>query len=416
MAIVTITGEVATNGLTGKKPAIPLHYDYTAPVVPWRTEFLHQTIGQDCKIIGSLWDYDLSADPAHSIKPIGHYLIENKAGERFVICVNTVNGERALALAAPFYDDLQEQGYAIASAKTWEDGRYVKEAIFGDKGDTNVYVHQERYVPQDWVMTAGITGEAGTLGQILGSMYSAGMRYASSPWRANEISAYSDATTMKFWAEGQKILEAYSTSGILSEAQNTAVGIVLPAIQKHGDESFVRELLDTLQNDRMPCHFNMIEKMVWKTPEGGLSIGGTETFARGYVPKMTQNATYDLGTAVARIILNPANHRAVYALSVNDHIFSELEELVESYNAQTGLSLTAQEALTAAKRSIMLLVGNALGMASLSPSSINAVINHIEHTLKNIAKVSQFQEDYPRWQASVRPAEVSLDWYMDLGL
>lgn len=344
MSIITLDQQAAGHYMLGHVEAAKLHYDYTAPISVHKKDFLIQAVaemfpGSRFAIKGSLWDYNLSTDAENREGYFGHYRVQVN-GHDYIFCVNRVMEEQAMALGNEIYN-LFESNDVLADNVL----RLGKEKWSHELNDA--HIHLEEYNGGlTWIKDTKITQENGIaakLGQMAGRVYVAANK--ASPETKRKAEEYTDASFLPFIRTGMQL----SQQGDFTTAIKEAFAQIEGANNLYAG---ITDRLQTISNrlsdaKRLIQHGNMTEKYVsFDSGTGNLHAASVECACYSYFPMMTNNATYDVGTAVYRILLNDTLYEGSPEEIENQKI-QALKDFVKAYNETTDLSLTVEEALEA---------------------------------------------------------------------
>ena len=344
---------------TDENRSVELSPNFEAPVTGESAAFIKQACKEllDCEVDvkGSLWDYSKSTDDIAK-QHIGHFRVELPDGENIVLAVHPYDGGEALALSDKLFEALENRDVEVVRAKPFDNGDFTKE--FEGR-----YIHVESFQPIiSWVMEDSVEWLQYDIGRLAGEIYQAGQDLSDSD--KNALKEYTDAITIPIMKDGARLI-----------SQNPDALPQIPDIDAD-------DALNILEgNRRVPTTMNLIEKMVWIKDDDALVLAAYDSASRGFLPMLTQNATFDAGLAISRIILN----QSLYPDSQNlpDRIESGLKDFISGYNEVSGLSLDYGEARLAARRALILLGSYAVG-ATGNQITEEVANQHINTTLTNM--------------------------------
>lgn len=399
MASVADDGSINPHVFTGWNSAIPYSPDYDQPVSENRRAFLSRLIeanfpGKTFEIVGAPWDHEheksgLNPDQEPKDAFIGHYLVRIQEIGDIVFQVEKYNAETALKLGAQFFEAAKEEGTRTMDAIPWPDGKY-------HAGFEGLSVHMTPFMGRARRLSdTKVEGFHAELGRLAAQLYDAGDKMI--PNDLTDFERHTDIATFDFWRKGvaafaNKFMATESVPVTFAGAAAALPDIpgletVLGSAQAEDIKARVASVMST---QRIPTAFNVIDKQIYVDEDKHeLILACYDCGGRGYVPMMTEHATYDLGTIAHRILLN----RGLYtgsAEEIDRKILAGIESFVEAYREETFLPLTVEETMEAARNAFSMLAmfacGSYVDKLEKDPSSAADALAHIHSNFRDAAQ------------------------------
>ena len=347
---------------------------------------------------------------------LGHYRIQVD-GKDLVACVGRVGDAQCvetLLVGHQVFNHYRDQDIPVVNSVSFSQAgaknpnndwiinaqEHLGSVQLGDK-TLDYHVHLEECAPDIVLLKDnGVDGRHAALGTLVGTVYNAGNSMPVD--LISTLERTTDSTTLCYVEEGARVTRAHLQSQTKLEGASREFGTagVAPnafdsAIPAEMQQRMLGWIAEFEQNPCAPTAFNMIDKMIWEKPDGTLVLACCDTPSRGYLPMMTQNASYDLGTIIHSIILNSERYETTSESQIRRKIQRGLEEFVQAYNAETGLNLTVDEALNAAQRAFAFSYLQVPGLYSLGEIEITTSLDdHIDTTLTGIMRSVNKIEQY----------------------
>jgi len=314
--------------LEGKPMDVPIHYDYDAPVTALSSEFIKQYMSerfpdaQSYEIVGALWDHSKSTDTIYKEMPVGHFRIKVD-GKIKNIVVGQYDQHDFLSAAARYIEQLNDAGIPIVRA-IGDDrtGRYATKVPFSDR---SLFVYEETPVIEkpEWMIETRIVGRQFDIGELVGKLTKASETIArENPESLFDISTMSDEVR-------------YSPMKALWQDQD-----------RDDIPQVTQDFFDSNQT-RYPNIGNFTDKN-----PSHMITRGHDSAAVNMIPHLTENASFDCGLAIARIIMNPS----LYLIKNDFHSINHgLRGFIDGYNKTSGKNLTFDEALQAGENALSIL-------------------------------------------------------------
>lgn len=388
MALITPDGQWNGHYALGNDGQAPIKPDFSAPVSGAKRKLITKALynslrdkqRMSIKILGALWDYSKSSEAENRQGVNGHYLV-NMGGTRYVVCVNNHTNDEALERGYDVFNEYLKQEMHASRIMPLPNGSWNAEV-----GDS--FLHLEEYDGGwPWLSQTKLDNHDNTharLGLMAGKAYVAGKNL--DPHKLGRLMAYTDKTTYPFIKSGMEALK--EQGGI---ASIPVLANMEGAAQAYGAASEeLPKMLEILENaPRIANAGNMIEKMISMDNLGQFYLRGADSAAYSFYPMMSENATYDVGTLVYRVLLN----RDLYQgnnTEIDSKIIKGLQDFVQGYNNKTGLNLSVQEALEAGKRAHAWLnfyeIGAALSIdPENNPEKVREAQDHVKNIMKGVA-------------------------------
>ncbi len=393
--------EINTHSMSGKPMNVPFDDAYTQPVNDARGAFVMEFLQsqypeEDIEIIGAPWDYTATTQPTlHNNTPVGDYRV--KIGDREALLhVDLNDGQQAIALGAEVFEAFKAQGVDVTGPIKLPNDNWTRQK-------DGYYLHLSQYrADTKPIFNVGLQNHHAALGQMVGQMYNAGHNLPED--LAQDLEKFTDNVTLRAWRDGLAIAKNLNSDEGFEALQKDS-DIDLKALFDDAVGNIQPELDAVLSSEnRLATSFNIIEKMVHINKKGGLTFTSYDTPSRGFVPMLTKNATYDVGLAVYRILMD----KRFYADGQNtfQNIEDGIDSFIKAYNTETGLNLTCTEAIQAAKLTNGLDTVISLGFTKNSPKgddiTLKDIVNHLKtnkaHHIQNIKAVT---EQYKRVQNNI---------------
>lgn len=382
MSLLTRDGKVNGHTMQGNEGYhTPVSYAMDAPISDLKTEFLTGALekmfpNKEFDVVGAYWDYAESTNPETCDNANGHYRV-NVSGVDYVVCVNNFSDQDGWNLGHQVYDLFKQEGInANSNVQIPFRGEWSVE-------HNDLHVHLEEYHGDAvWLKDKKLNQDniAAKLGKLIGQVYNAAQK-APEELRS-DLEGYTDATLFQDVRTGVQFLnkpDAIKAIGDALSGTNDGDRLYRSLTER------VKDITKIITNgERVMQHGNMIEKMIAVNGDGNLSLKGVDAAPNSFMPMMTDNATYDAGTAVYRMFLNPAMIDATPE-DVDAKTIEALNNFVDAYNETTGLNLTPTEALTAAYQANTLLapyeVGHYLTGKKLSAAQSDEFKAHVTNVM-----------------------------------
>ncbi|MCC7304704.1 MAG: hypothetical protein IT558_00425, partial [Alphaproteobacteria bacterium] len=337
-------------------------------------------------IKGGFWNYGLSSSPLHAGTPIGNFGAAVEGLPEMAMTVNRFEGEE-LALGHTSFNHYKERGIHVVNSLPLS-GAF--EFALAGPGRNDWFVHFSRHVPDmKWLAMVPDRVDGYKLGNLAGEILQAGCNLPFA--QREEIREYTSATLDVLHAKG---LQAFLGSSDFSALAPLLTG------QEQLRESLLpvfRSALSILENN--PRHANsgsLTEKTIGLMGDE-YCITGYDNPGKFYQPMLGPNASYDVGMAVFRILLNQSLYSGAKEEKPS-RIKNALAEFVRGYNDKTGLKLTVNESLQAAAAAYTCMTGFMAGQyvsgGKEDPYIVSELEEHLKPTLKMMAWHLQWMQNY----------------------
>ncbi len=384
MSLITLDGQANGHTMQGNEEYhTPVSYEMDVPISEAKRKFLSSALKEiypeaNIEIIGSYWDYSKSTNEETRDHPNGHYRVKIDGVDR-VVCVNNHSDNDGWLLNSIVSSMIK---IARINAKS---NILLSNGSFSHEKD-GLHVHIEEYHGGAvWLKDKKLNQDnmAEKLGALVGKIYN-GAR--TIPDEINsKLEGYTDSVMYKYVRDGVNFLKQKDSQKIIRAALSDIDGgeSIYQSLRER-----TSDIADIMKRDRrLAQHGNLIEKMVAMDNTGELVLMGPDSACYSYFPMMTDNATYDVGTVVYRMFMNPIFYEGE-AGQVDQKIIEALGEFIAAYNETTGLKLTIRESLKAAKQASTLLnayeVGHYLANNKTTESQESEFKAHVKNVMVGV--------------------------------
>ncbi len=330
----------------------PMSFHYHASVTDDVCDFLEEVANakypnaHDVKIIGSIYDYTKANVTDYVERPIGHYRIRVDGEDKIFVVVDR-NPDLFLRPAADYVAALEADGLSVIQTIPNKDGTFANKIEYA--GGQSLYAYEEIHLQKspEWMIQTGIDERTFELGTLIGKIHTSSKKFAQeNPEKLIDMQAFMDEYKMT----PMRTLYAQEKDGLSQDTQK-----------------FLDKFLNP-ETPWVPTTGNFIEKQ----PIGVVTLAH-DSATQGYITMMTDNACYDCGLAVARIITNSDLY-----ISGQD-VENGLEGFVDGYNKETGYSLSMDEAMQAGLNAFITLglYGRTMGIHSDYKNTLDDHINNV---------------------------------------
>ena len=304
----------------------------------------------DIAVLGTPWNYKLSESPSlHEGTFFGHYRVQVGEMPQAILCVNKNDGNEAITIGGELFEAYEAKGIDTSGPVRLPSGQFTAEV-------NGIYAHLEKFRPGvKTLYNAKLNGRHKEVGELVGAITNVGAQLAqTNPDLDLRLKQYSTDTTLRCVERGLEIIQR--DGGVFDEIKKVLGGNKELGLDDAELTTLFNEVSQIIKTEvpriardpnRVATTFNMIDKMVIDNPDGSFAYKSYDTPVRGHLAMFTDNATHDAGFAVGRIISDPKLYDGSDE-EIKKQVIGGLHEYCEAYNATTGKSLTAKEAVRAA--------------------------------------------------------------------